>query len=252
MNLPQNSDYTIMSNNEAASIICRFTPEMVQDVIEDAIINKYRDYSMTLANIVDSIETNYRIAQTGMPEYNSEITSQRYNIYRMIIDQVCQTHQLSYLGKEEDDIYSAASIIYDFLIARFNVYLVQFFVNYINREKSMIYDTLELASKKKEASAYSKKLYKNSNSKLAIIHANLEFVLQNICAYDIDFDTYIEQACIPDRQRSKYLQSILLDTGDFFKREIVPYFNQHYAQLTTQIKFALQGLSVAEFDDLVQ
>ena len=97
MNLPQNSDYTIMSNNEAASIICRFTPEMVQDVVEDAIINKYRDYSMTLANIVDSIETNYRIAQTGMPEYNSEITSQRYNIYRMIIDQVCQTHQLSYL-----------------------------------------------------------------------------------------------------------------------------------------------------------
>lgn len=252
MNLPQNSDYTIMSNNEAASIICRFTPEMVQDIVEDAIINKYRNYSMTLSNIVDSIETNYRIAQTGIPEYNSEITSQRYNIYRLIIEQVCQAYQISYLGKEEDDIYSAASIIYDFLIARFNIYLVQFFVNYINREKSMIYDTLELASKKKEASAYSKKLYKNSNSKLAIIHANLEFVLQNICAYDIDFDTYIEQACIPDRQRSKYLQSILLDAGDFFKREIVPYFNQHYAQLTTQIKFALQGLSVAEFDDLVQ
>ena len=66
----------------------------------------------------------------------------------------------------------------------------------------MIYETLELASKKKEASAYSKKLYKNNNSKLAIIHANLEFGLQNVCSYDIEFDTFIELACIPDRVRA--------------------------------------------------
>jgi|GEM_PF-5700619 len=115
----------------------------------------------------------------------------------------------------------------------------------------MIYETLELASKKKDASSYSKKLYKNGNSKLAIIHANLEFVLQNICAYDVPFDTYIDLAYIPNRQVAKYLQSILLDNGDFFKRQIVNYFNQHYAELTTQVKFALQGLASVEFTDLV-
>ena len=251
MILPQNSDYTIMSNNEAASIICRFTPEMIQDIVEEALQNKFRSYSMTLANIVESIETNYKMAQAGIPEYSTEIVSQRYNTYRQIIDMVCNAHQLQYIQREGSDIYSDANFIYDFLIAKFNIYLVQFFVNYINREKSMIYETLELASKKKEASAYSKKLYKNNNSKLAIIHANLEFVLQNICSYDIEFDTFIELACIPDRIRAKYLQSILLDCGDFFKRMIVSYYQQHYAQLTTQIKFALQGLSVAEFDDLV-
>lgn len=250
MLLPQNSDYTIMSNNEAASIICRFTPEMIQDIVEEALQNKYRDYSMSLVNIVESIETNYKMAQAGIPSYSTEIVSQRYNTYRQIIDMVCAAHQLQYLGGENSDIYSDANFIYDFLIARFNLYLVQFFVNYINREKSMIYESLELASKKKEASAYSKKLYKNNNAKLAVIHANLEFVLQNICVYDIDFDSFIELSCIPDRIRAKYLQSILLDQGDFFKRIVVPYFNQHYAQLTTQIKFALQGLSVVEFNDL--
>lgn len=251
MILPQNSDYTIMSNNEAASIICRFTPEMIQDIVEEALQNKFRSYSMTLANIVESIETNYKMAQAGIPEYSTEIISQRYNTYRQIIDMVCNTHQLQYIQREGSDIYSDANFIYDFLIAKFNIYLVQFFVNYVNREKSMIYETLELASKKKEASAYSKKLYKNNNSKLAIIHANLEFVLQNVCSYDIEFDTFIELACIPDRVRAKYLQTILSDCGDFFKRIIVPYYQQHYAQLTTQIKFALQGLSIAEFDDLV-
>ena len=250
MVLPQNSDYTIMSNNEAASIICRFTPEMIQDVVEEAINNKFRDYSMTLANIVESLETNFKMAATGVPEYSPEIISQRYNTYRQIIDMVCSAHQLQYIGGENNDIYSDALFIYDFLIARFNIYLVQFFVNYINKEKSMIYETLELVSKKKDVSAYSKKLYKNTNSKLAIIHANLEFVLQNICVYDIDFNTYVELACIPDRTKSRYLQSILLDNGDFFKRMVVHYLNNHYAQLVTQIKFAMQGLSVAEFDDL--
>lgn len=251
MLLPQNSDYTIMSNNEAASIICRFTPEMIQDIVEESINNKYREYSMVLSNIVESIETNYKMAQAGIPEYSTEITSQRYDTYRHIINMVCSAHQLQYVAPENSDIYSDANIIYDFLIARFNLYLVQFFVNYINREKSMIYDTLELASKKKEASSYSKKLYKSSNSKLAVIHANLEFVLQNISCYDIDLDSYIELACIPDRVKGKYLQTILLDNGDFFKRIIVPYYNYHYAQLTTQIKFTLQGLSVAELTDLV-
>lgn len=251
MNLSQNSDFSIISANEAASIVCRFTPEMIEDLVEDALNNKYRNYSMTMTNIVEVIENNYKVSQSGIPEFSSEINSQRYNVYRQIIDMVCKGHNLTYMDEQTDDIYSAALWIYDFLIAKFNVYITNFFVNYINREKNMIYETLELASKKKDASAYSKRLYKNGNSKLAIIHANLEFVLQNICAYDIPFDTYLDLAYIPNRQVSKYLQSILLDNGDFFKRQIVSYFNNHYAELTTQVKFSLQGLANVAFSDLV-
>lgn len=251
MNLSQNSDFSIISANEAASIVCRFTPEMIEDLVEDALNNKYRNYSMSMTNIVEVIEQNYKVSLSGIPEFSSEINSQRCDIYSQVIDMVCKAHNLTYIGNENDDIYSAATWIYDFLVARFNIYITNFFVNYINREKNMIYETLELASKKKDASSYSKKLYKNGNSKLAIIHANLEFVLQNICAYDVPFDTYIDLAYIPNRQVAKYLQSILLDNGDFFKRQIVNYFNQHYAELTTQVKFALQGLASVEFTDLV-
>jgi hypothetical protein len=251
MNLAQNSDYQIVSTNEAASIICRFTPDMISDIVSEAITNKYRSYSPSMPNIVGAIETNIRMAQTGLPDYTNELASQKNDIYIQIINMVCTAHGLSCTIPEGEDIYTIALSVYDFLIAQFNTYLVQFFVNYINREKNMIYETLELASKRKEASAYSKRLYKNGNSKLAIIHANLEFVLQNICSYDVDFETYTDLAYIPDRQKSKYIQTILTDNGDFFTRIIVPYYQANYATLTTTIKLSLQGLSTVELVDLV-
>ena len=98
MNLAQNSDYNIVSSNEVASIICRFTPEMISDVVESSLESKYRSYSPELANIVMSIEENYRMAQTGLPEFSSEIVSQRYNIYLQIIQQVCSAHNLQFIG----------------------------------------------------------------------------------------------------------------------------------------------------------
>lgn len=252
MNLAQNSDLIIVSDSEAASIICRFTPEMIHDIVEEAIQNKYRSYSMTLANIVGSLESNFKIASAAVPDYTNEVLSQREDSYRQIIAMVCNAHQLSYVATEGmEDIYSSAYHIYDLLISQFNIRIVNFFVNYINREKSMIYDNLQLSTKKKELSSYSKRLYKGVNSKLAVIHANLEFVLQNICAYDVDFETFLEIAYIPDRMQSRFLQSVLQDNGDFFKRIIVPYYQHYYAMLTTQIKFALQGFAAAELSDVI-
>ena len=250
MNFAQNSDFNVVSGNEVASIICRFTPEMISDLVETNLKSKYRSYSPVLANIVSSIEDTYKVAQTGLPDFSSDIVSQRYNIYLQIIQQVCDAHNLSYTGSEDIDIYTAAYNIYDLLVAKFTMRLISFFTNYINREKNSLYEALELASKRKEASPYSKKIYKNSNSKLAIIHANLEFVIQNICSYDIDFDTFVELAYIPERALSRFILSILQDNGDFFKRICVPYIDANFGPITTQIKFALQELATADFADL--
>ena len=250
MNFAQNSDFNVVSGNEVASIICRFTPEMISDLVETNLQSKYRSYSPILANIVSSIEDTYKVAQTGLPDFSSDIVSQRYNIYLQIIEQVCTAHQLSYTGTEDIDIYTAAYNIYDLLVAKFTMRLISFFTNYINREKNSLYEALELASKRKEASPYSKKIYKNSNSKLAIIHANLEYVIQNICSYDIDFDTFVELSYIPERALSRFILSLLQDNGDFFKRICVPYINENFGPITTQIKFALQEMATADFVDL--
>ena len=251
MVLSQNSDYSIISNNEAASIINRFTPEMIQNIVDEALENKYRNYSQTLSNIVESLETNYNIMKGGLPDYTNEIEEQKIQTYYSIINKVCSYHNIAFLYHEGDSLYTSAFYIYDFFIAQSNLYIVNFFVNYINREKNMLYEALELSAKRKDASIYSKKLYKNANSKLATIHANLEFVLQNIWSYDIPFELFVELACIPDREKARYLTYILKDQGDFFSRIIVPYCQQNYATLTTEIKFGLQGFASAEFADLV-
>lgn len=251
MNFADNSDYTIVSNNEAASIICRFTPEMIEDTVRSAISTKYNNYSMSLVNIVEALETNYKMSFVGLPEYKGEINSSREDSYRNIMNLICQAHNLKYVLRENDDIYSAAYYTYDLLISQFNVRIINFFVNYINREKNTLYETLELAAKRKDDSPYSKKLYKNGSPKLATIHANLEYVLENICAYDINFNEFLELAYIPDRVKARLLQFILIDCGDFFTRIIVPYFKANYATLVTHIKFALQGLATAELTDLV-
>ena len=68
MNIPQNSDFMIVSNNEAASIICRFTPEMIEDIVQEQLQNKFRSYSVILSNIVESIDTNSKMTMAEIPE----------------------------------------------------------------------------------------------------------------------------------------------------------------------------------------
>lgn len=251
MNFPQNSDYTVVSNNEAASIICRFTPTMIEDIVSEALRDNFKNYSLTSYNLIESLESNYRVAASGLQEYSKEILMDRHDNYIRIINMVCNAYGLSYTYDENQDIYSVATNIYNLLISQFNVYIIAFFVNYINKNKDMIYENLDLESKKKDISPYSKKIFKmDTSNRLATIHANLEFVLENILSYDIDFGQYLFFACSPDIIKAQYLQSILVDTGDFMKRIIAPYFNNNPI-LITQIKFALQGVPDPELNSVL-
>lgn len=246
-----NSDYSVVSNAEAASIINRFTPEMVEDVIDNALANKFRNYTNQLINIVAAIDQNQKLAMNSLPDKTNEIKQATDELYLHIIHKICNAHNLTFTGKDSDNLYSTAYILYDFFISQFNSYLYNFFSTYINREKNTLYEALELANKKKETPNYSKKIYKNDSPKLAVIHANIGYVLDNICAYDIDINTFIELACIPDRVKANYIINSVVDNGDFFKYFIVPYLKQNYAVITSSIRFELQGIASAEISDII-
>lgn len=253
-NFSNNSDYMVVSTNEVASIISRFTPEMIDDIIQDAIQNKFRSYSPRLVNIVESIEQNYKYSIAALPDYTNELRSSRQDTYKQIIYKICSIHNIGLtqsLEDMDDQLYPYAWAIYELLVANFTVNIVNFFTNFIYREKSTIYESLELASRKKDASPYSKRLFKsNGSSKLAVIHANLEFVLNNICAYDITLENFISTAYIDNRQMVKLLSSIIQDNGDFFKQQVIPYFHQNMAVISTNIRFALQGLSDTDINTI--
>lgn len=246
-NQSMNSDYEVISENEAASIICYFTPEMISDLVEKTLQNKYTNYNDTMPNTIFALETYFKQSAAQLPEYANDLTLKRNETYLNIILQICKYHDLSYTRAtaEYTDIYSDAAHLFDFLVSRFNQNIVNFFTNYIIREQSTLYEALDLASKKKDLSGYSKKIYK-TGSKIAIIHSNLEYVIENICAYDIDLETYIDFAYI-DKQLASYIKSLLVDNGDFFKRYIVPYVNIYGPIIITNIKFALQGFADYKF-----
>lgn len=249
--LNSNSDYSIVSNAEAASIINRFSPEMIDDIIDNALNNKFRNYTNQLINIVAAIDQNQKIAMSALPDFANDIKQSTDETYMNIINKICAAHNLTFIGDDSTDLYSTAYILYDFFISQYNLYIYNFFSTYINREKNTLYENLELATKKKETSNYSKKIYKNDSPKLAIIHANLNYVIDNICAYDIDFNTFVDLACIPDRVKGNFIQRSVVDNGDFFRNYVVTYYRQNYALMTSSIRFELQGLATAELTDII-
>ena len=246
-NFANNSDFMVVSTNEVASIISRFTPEMINDIIENAIQNKFRTYSPCLVNTDESIEQNFKNDIATVPEYANEIRSNRHECYKQILYLICNFHNIDLLQNLDDvpeQLYNYAWAVYELLIAKFNVNIVNFFTNYIYKERATIYETLELAAKRKDASPYSKRLFKNNgSSKMAVIHANLEYVLENICAFDVPLEAFINTAYINDKGMVRLLTSIIQDRGNFFKMHIVPYYRQNMAVITTNIRFSLQGLS---------
>lgn len=241
-----NSDYEVVSENEVASIICYFTPDMITDLVEKTITNKYNTYNDNITNIILAFDTYFKQSISQFPEYSNELISKRSDIYLSIINQICSYHKLRYVANPDQvDLYSAAVYLFDFLVSRFNEILINFFTNYIVREQSTLYESLELASKKKDVSGYSKKIYK-TGSKIAVIHSNLNFVLENICSYDIDLETFLNFA-YTDRQLANFIKSLIVDEGDYFKLYIVPYVNLYAPIIITNIKFALQGFADYKF-----
>lgn len=246
-----NSDYAVVSNAEAASIINRFTPDMIDDIMTDALGSKLRNYTTHLTNIVAAIDQNQRLAMLELPDKVNEIKQSTDELYLHIIQRICEAHNLTFIGTDSDNLYSTAYIFYDFFISQFSHYLYNFFSTYINREKNTLYEALELAGKKREIPNYSKKIYKNDNPKLANIHAHIGYVLDNICQYDIDMNTFIELACIPDRAKANFIIRSVVDNGDFYKNYVVSHFRQNYALITSSIRLELQGIASAEITDII-
>ena len=80
-NQSMNSDYEVISENEAASIICYFTPEMISDLVEKTLQNKYTNYNDTMPNTIFALETYFKQSAAQLPEYANDLTLKRNETY---------------------------------------------------------------------------------------------------------------------------------------------------------------------------
>ncbi len=251
----KDSDYAIVSNRELSSVLGYFSVEMVNEVINDILQDRIRNHSPIIGNLVESYETNFKLAIDSYKDINRELLEKRTEIYNMILIKICQFHNLEFELSERDDIYSAAYYTYQFLISNFQNNIITFFYNYINREKYSLYENLKLGDLKKNkdsSSIYSRKVYKGGDIKLAVIHANLDYVLDQISGFDISLYDIIQIVYAGFPVISNFLCNILKDCGDFYKSFIVPVISgPDKPIIITNIRLLLQSDQQPELKDYI-
>ena len=243
--ISNNVDFGIVSDSEILSIITNFSDDMIMDVIYRNSENKFRPYQHYVGNLVGAIENSFKANQESYPQFTIEMIDRRNEIYFNILNTLCSLHGLTLNINENTDMYSLAFVLYDFTISKFTINMINFFANYIIKETNELYNYLNLRDMKKNkdnSSSYSKKLFKN-NSRLATIHANLEYVIDCICGFDIDLDTLIEVSTL-DKNITHFISSNVGEVTRLFKILFVPYINdpRYRAIIITLVRMRLQEL----------
>ena len=148
-----------------------------------------------------------------------------------------------------DNIYSDAFYMYQFLVSDFTTTVINFFVKYIISEKKSIYERLNLSEEKRNkdaATQYSKKIIEDQ--RVAIIHANIIPIVNDICNYDISlYDVIASRYYGTEAGIGEFLCNIIADKGTFFASHIAPYTRGMYlADTINIIKLSIQTIMAAD------
>lgn len=236
----------ITTDNEVASMLAFFNSNYILDLVKDNLANKFRSYGMDMPNIVYSFEQHFKQLESTYTGDLDKIQATRIETYKEIIRIICNEYQLQFNEALEQDFYSSAFYVYKFLVSEFSSNIVNFFVNYIIKEKNSLYDLLNLSTLKKNKNSstiYGRKMYKNN--KFGVIHANLDFVIDNICQFDITLDTLLNNVYIGEKYIVRYIESIIAPIQDLFKFAFVPIlYGPLRPIIITNIRLKLQQLTV--------
>lgn len=248
--IANNNTYNICTENEISVILSHFNPQYMFDVIRENISQRFRYNQLGMPNIVASFENYFKqlkVIYTGV-EQLKEIEETRINTYMEIISILSNEFNFTFNQEEIQDYYSAAYYLYSFLVSDFSFNLVSFFSNFIIRERNSIYESFRLNDLKKNkdnSTIYNKKIYKNP--KLAIINANLDYVIDNVCVLDISLYDILNNI-YNDKNICKFLDTSIMMNQDFFKTVYVPIVQSDLLKpmILTDIRLNIQSQSISE------
>ena len=241
--------YNIMTENELAVVLSHYSSEFVFSIVDEAMKSRFNGVPLaSVPNVVGAWEQNFKAikAQYGI-ESHEEVLRVRNETYREIIDAICKEFSLIFTIDDSVDLYSAAFHLYDLLVCGFMENMTTFFANFIYRERSSLYDSLDLANLKKNkdsSTVYGKKIYKDI--KLAVINANIDMVITAVCGMDIQFYNIISTICGANSELKKYILSIVSSNSEFFRTAYVPVLNSDIRpDVITAIRFKLQEIAIS-------
>lgn len=243
------SSYNITTENEISVILSHFNSQFILDVIRDNINQKYNLYQMNMPNIINSFENYFKQLKMTFdnPDAINEIEYTRIETYKEVLNILSIEYGLEINYELIQDYYSVTYYLYEFLVSGFNVAMINFFTNYIIKEKNTLYEVLQLNEMKKNkdiSTIYNKKVYKNA--KVAIINANLEYVIDALCGFDIEF-SHILNTVYQDKNMIKFIESIVAPKVDFYKLAYVRMIKSPIRPiLLTNIRIEISKQSMIE------
>ncbi len=241
--------YNIVTENELAVVLSHYNSDFIFSIIDECMKLRYTTVPVIpYPNVVAGWEQNFKaiMAQYGS-ESNEEVLRVRNETYREIIDAICREFGLTFTIDDTVDVYSSTYHLYDFMVSNFTNNMVLFFANFIYRERANIYESLGLATLKKNkdsSTIYGKKIYKDV--KLAVINANIDSVISSICEMDIQFSNIVSTIFGANSEIKKFLLSIVSANNDFFDRAYVSILKSDIRpDVITAIRFKLQEIAMA-------
>lgn len=253
MSLHNNSDYEVISNAEIASVISKYSPDMI-DMVLDEIMRTKSSYRITpIGNMITSYEQNFKIDMEKFPQFQPNMLEQRAELYMNIANTVCNRHNITLIDSSTD-VFTIASNVYQFLISGFYEACITFFVNFLSRESDEICNMIGIdpENNTNPTHQYAKKRYGVKTS-LSIIHTNLNRVLDTISALDINLSDIIATVYSTTYPEvGAFLNSVLVDNGDFYKNFYVPAVSGYNrADAVTNIRLRLMPIStgISEYID---
>lgn len=188
-NYTQSGISSLASEYEVAEVLAHFNSQYIFDVIQDKINTRFNPtivMSGTNPNIVLSFEDNFNRCKAVYPDDIPNIEQVRIETYKEIIDIIKENYGIGFIYHEGIEAYTYAYYMYDFFVCNFANYIAKFFAQYIFDNKDILYASLGLDAYKKQkdsTTSYGKKVYEDS--KLAIISANIVYVVNSMKAIDI-------------------------------------------------------------------
>lgn len=240
-----NRDYSIVTNNELATLLSYFNKDYIMSVIDNSL-NIIRNSSSGMINpspnIIAAYDANLSSYKLTYPGSTEEIDLVALDIYNTIINRLSTYYNL-FIKVDGEDIHSVSYLTYEFLVSMFQCNIVKFFISYIIGNSKNLYNELSLMNMKKNkdiSTLYSKKVF--ADSSLGLVCANLDIVLENIFLRDITIYNIIDILYGISTQNGMYLKRILQDRGDFFKMYFVNYIKDpnNYPYIITMIKLGIQ------------
>ena len=233
-------------DNQLAGILSQFNDDYIMDIIDDSLEHRFRLYDLPMPNIVNSYEMIFKQLTNGFSSNVNDIAETRTRVYRNIITKICEYYNLQFNDNSETDYFSAAYWLYDFLISRFTQNLINFYSLYLVNERESLDLNMGLSQMRRENDtvySYSKRIFKDP--KLAAVHANLEYVIDQMSAFDIDLWTILTYDYMSNPNLAQYIYGLVTDTGNFYKNQYVEAINNQDndpADILMHIKMEIQQL----------